>query len=176
MGKLAINLGLVSICVSIALSGCGGSGAGTNASKSSSEPTSAATTEEVLPPGGPDPEALISVRRVPGLGPVLVDSGNKTLYRFSKDIPDSGKTHCYGACVRLWYPKGSYRPPAAGSPQLDPSKFGTILREEGYRQATYYGWPLYTLITEYSRKKKGAGKKSFGGTWYALRANGESVK
>ncbi len=176
----------LAVALALAAAGCGGGGSGTGATQagveggaggsSQSAATQASTPTEVIPPGGPDPQAGVGLARVPTLGVVLVDQTKKTLYRFSKDVRGSGETHCYGECAQVWRPKASYEPPAAESPGLDESGFGTIDRKDGYRQATYDGWPLYTYIKEYGRKSKGAGRHSFGGTWYALRANGTSVK
>jgi predicted lipoprotein with Yx(FWY)xxD motif len=169
--------------LAVALAGCGGGGgsasgktaANTTAKRSKAEEI---REEEIIAkiPGGPDPQALIQVEKLPGVGRVLADDAHKTLYTFGPDVPGSGKTHCYGACVKVWYPKASYRPPLAGSPSLDQSKFGLITRKEGYRQATYDGYPLYTYIKEKGRMSKGAGRQAFGGTWYALGPNGERLK
>jgi predicted lipoprotein with Yx(FWY)xxD motif len=172
---------LVGIAVLATLVGCGGggsSGGATTAKESAAAKAAKLKREEEIVariPGGPDPQAVVLLNRVPGFGMLLVDLAHKTLYRFGEDVRGSGKTHCYGACTKVWYPKASYEPPASGSRGLDESKFGTITRKEGYRQATFDGWPLYTYIKEKGRASKGIGLQAFGGTWYALRANGESV-
>jgi predicted lipoprotein with Yx(FWY)xxD motif len=129
-----------------------------------------------LPPRSENeaPPALLQVGTSAGLGKVLVDSAGKTVYYFDKDKRGSGKTHCYGACIRLWFIVRTNKEPDAiyGA---RPSLLGTIMRKDGVRQATYNGWPLYTYIGERSLKSVGADKKSFGGTWHALRPNGESA-
>jgi predicted lipoprotein with Yx(FWY)xxD motif len=174
---------VLGVAVAVALGGCGGGASGSAATTAKTESAAAEAAklkkeEEIIAkiPGGPDPQALIQLDHVPGYGKVLADTAYKTLYRFGKDVRGSGKTHCYGACTRVWYPKASYEPPAWTSRGLDNSEFGTITRKEGYRQATFDGWPLYTYIKEKGHASKGIGLKSFGGTWYALRVNGESVK
>jgi predicted lipoprotein with Yx(FWY)xxD motif len=177
MERKTVNPLLLAIPIAIVLAGCGGgSSTGTAAEETAPASSTAATTEEVIPPGGPDPQAMVQVGRSEGIGAVLIDSAHKTLYRFSEDVRGSGATHCYGKCARVWYPKPSAETPLSGSPSIDPSLLGTITRKDGYNQATYDGWPLYTYIREKSWKSAGAGRKAFGGTWYPLRANGESVK
>jgi predicted lipoprotein with Yx(FWY)xxD motif len=141
----------------------GGCGSGVNGS-------SGGGTAEI-----PSSHALLYLGKVSGLGVVLIDSGNKTLYRFDKDVHGSRKTSCYGACARVWRPTVSNGTPAGESRAFQPEQLGTIERKDGSRQATYFGWPLYTHAGEGPRESQGAGMKSFGGTWYALRVRGGSV-
>jgi len=74
-----------------------------------------------------------------GVGKFFTDSKGMTLYNFKKDSP--GKSACTGPCVEKWplyfhemvaVPEG----PKTGD-------FGTITREDGKKQTTYKGWPLY---------------------------------
>jgi predicted lipoprotein with Yx(FWY)xxD motif len=119
--------------------------------------------------------AYMYLEAVPGLGVVMVDSRRRTLYHFGNDVQGSGSTTCYGACARVWRPALSNRQPAGESGAFHPEQFGTIRRRDGRRQATYFGWPLYTYAGEGPHESKGAGLRSFGGTWYALRVRGGSV-
>jgi predicted lipoprotein with Yx(FWY)xxD motif len=171
VARVAASLSVV-VAFAILLAGCGASGAGSSGASETTTAQSAAGS--VVEPGAP--VALIQVGTPKGLGPVLLDSAHKTIYRFSEDRRGSGVTHCYGRCARVWYPKLSGGTPAAGPGGLDPSLLGTMKRKDGTTQATYDGWPLYTYIREGTEKTQGVGKQAFGGTWYALRANGESVK
>lgn len=136
----------------------------------------AANREEAAQPKFKAPPGTIQVNSVGKLGPILVDSAHKTVYRFSRDKPGTGVTHCYGACAEHWYPKQSGGRPAAGPGIKDPSKLGWIERKDGIEQATYEGWPLYMWRGERTFIAKGAGRHAFGGTWLAMRANGEAVK
>ena len=74
-----------------------------------------------------------------GAGKFFTDSKGMTLYIFKKDSP--GKSAFEGPCVGKWplYDRENVSVPegvAAGD-------FGTITREDGKRQTTYKGWPLY---------------------------------
>ncbi len=75
----------------------------------------------------------------PGIGLYLVDKDGRTLYFFAKDY--DGKSKCYGACAEKW--PIFYVEDVKPSPGLSKSDFGVIVREDGSRQATYKGWPLY---------------------------------
>ncbi|ABN69673.1 Secreted repeat of unknown function [Staphylothermus marinus F1] len=72
-------------------------------------------------------------------GLYLVDSEGRTLYFFAKDY--NGSSSCYGACAEHW-PIFYVENPKVG-PGLDPNDFGVITRNDGSKQLTYKGWPLY---------------------------------
>jgi predicted lipoprotein with Yx(FWY)xxD motif len=81
----------------------------------------------------------IKLTQKDGVGKFLADAKGMTLYIFKKDSP--GKSVCTGPCVVKWplYFRENVSVPegvAAGD-------FGTIAREDGKRQTTYKGWPLY---------------------------------
>jgi predicted lipoprotein with Yx(FWY)xxD motif len=74
-------------------------------------------------------------------GKTLVDSKGMTLYFFTKDVPGSGKSSCSGQCAATW-------PVFSGdviavSPPLASSDFSSFARDDGIKQATYKGRPLY---------------------------------
>lgn len=98
----------------------------------------------------------VDVKSKDGLGSYLVDSRGMTLYYFKND--SGGKSACAGPCVEKWplFSVGS----AAVSSTLDASNFGTITRDDGKKQTTYKGMPLYYF----------AGDKNPGDT------NGQGVK
>jgi predicted lipoprotein with Yx(FWY)xxD motif len=146
----------------LGLAGCGGSAPPTS-DASHEAPSSSAT--------------FLYLTRVQGLGPVLVDAGHRTLYRFGGDVRGSGKSRCYGACARTWRPVLTHDPrPAGESGAFHPDQLRTIERRDGIRQVTYFGWPLYTYAPEGRLQSEGAGLRSFGGTWFALRVRGGSVR
>ena len=78
-------------------------------------------------------------------GQFIVAGPNKmTLYIFTKDVKDSGKSECTGGCLETWpaltVPAGAA--PIAGSGVT--GDLGTITREDdGTLQVTYKGLPLY---------------------------------
>jgi len=74
-----------------------------------------------------------------GIGKYITDSKGMTLYVFKKDFP--GKSVCAGPCVVKW--PIYFREMVAVPEGLNALDFGTITREDGKRQTTYKGWPLY---------------------------------
>jgi len=111
----------------------------------------------------------LGTAEVDGLGPVLTDTGGRTLYLFTKDGKDSGKSACDAACAQKWPPL-----PADGSVTvadgIDPALVGRIRRADGTSQVTIGGWPAYTYAQD-SAPGEASGHGA-GGTWYALEPNG----
>jgi predicted lipoprotein with Yx(FWY)xxD motif len=76
------------------------------------------------------------------LGPILADNAGKTLYKFTNDVPNSGRSAATGNTAVVWPPLTL----AAGDPikpQGVSGTFGIIMRDDGGRQVTYNGLPLY---------------------------------
>ena len=84
----------------------------------------------------------IKVSEKAGVGKFLTDSKGMTLYIFKKDSP--GKSVCAGPCVEKWplYSREQVEVPKG----VNAADFGTITREDGKRQSTYKGWPLYYYV------------------------------
>jgi len=80
-----------------------------------------------------------------GIGDFLVGAGGKTLYVFLEDeISDEGsQSRCFDECTVQW-------PPVVLDTGVEPTagagltgELGTTERNDGTRQVTYNGWPLY---------------------------------
>ena len=74
-----------------------------------------------------------------GVGSYLADAKGMTLYWFKKDSP--GKSACAGPCVEKW--PIYYREKVAAGDGTKAEDFGTITREDGKKQTTFRGYPLY---------------------------------
>lgn len=97
-----------------------------------------------------------------GIGNYLADAKGMTLYWFKKDSP--GKSACAGPCVEKWpvYHRGSVM---AGE-GLKGEDFGTITREDGTKQTSFRGYPLYYWVGD-----KAAGDtngQGVNGVWYVI--------
>lgn len=67
----------------------------------------------------------------------LTDPAGMTLYVFDKDVAGSGKSVCNGDCAVKW-------PPLIAAAGADASgDYGVISRDDGARQWSYKGKPLY---------------------------------
>lgn len=73
---------------------------------------------------------------------VLTNQAGMTLYTFDKDAAGSGKSACNGDCAAKWPPL------TAGASSTGSGDYGVITREDGSKQWTYKGKPLYLWIKD----------------------------
>ncbi|BDG03131.1 COG4315 family predicted lipoprotein [Anaeromyxobacter oryzae] len=69
----------------------------------------------------------------------LTDTKGMALYTFKNDTP--GKSACTGDCITKW--PLYYREKVGVTGDLQEPDFATITREDGKKQTTYKGKPLY---------------------------------
>ncbi|HEY2478165.1 MAG TPA: hypothetical protein VGI17_05495 [Solirubrobacterales bacterium] len=153
-----------------ALAGCGG-GSSSSATTSTTAKTTPAPPVAKPPPNAEEGTVFVSLGSAAGLGQVLVDSEGHTLYAFSGDSGESSA--CEGACAKAWPPLLD----ESGEPQPSngtaATRFATITRPDGSRQVTYAGHPLYGFSGDKQPgEATGNGQSAFGGTWTALKGNG----
>ncbi len=97
-----------------------------------------------------------------GVGTYLADAKGMTLYWFKKDAP--GKSTCAGPCVGYW--PIYYREAVKAGKGLEDGDFGTITREDGEKQSTYRGYPLYYWAGDKAPgDTNGQGKNN---VWYVI--------
>ena len=110
--------------------------------------TPAASVPAATPAASASAQAVggqtIMTATVGSKGTLIVAGNGMTVYTFTKDTPNSGKSACTGACLATWpaltVPAGSK--PSAGTGAG--GKLGTITRsDDGALQVTYNGLPLY---------------------------------
>lgn len=68
---------------------------------------------------------------------VLVGPNGMTLYTFDRDAAGSGKSVCNGPCATNWPPL------MASATDRGSSGYGVVTRDDGSRQWSYQGKPLY---------------------------------
>jgi len=108
-----------------------------------------------------------------GLGKILVDGNDRTLYLFEAD--EGTRSACDGACAKVWPPLSSAGRPTAG-PGVAALKLGTAKRGDGTVGVTYNGHPLYTFAGDSSAgQATGQGSDDFGAEWYVLSAAGQAI-
>ena len=116
--------------------------------------------------------ALVGLRKTK-LGPVLVDARGRTLYLFEKDR--KGTSACKTACVKYWPPLVSRATPRAGK-GVHKSMLGLTRRQDGRRQVTYAGHPLYSFVGDKrAGDTTGQGLTAFGANWYAVGPDGSKI-
>lgn len=96
-------------------------------------------------------------------GTILTTESGKALYFFATDA--NGSSNCNGPCGTVW--PAYYSANATQVHGINPKDIGVITRQDGKKQNTYKGWPLYT----YSNDVKHGDIKgdAIGGTWYVAK-------
>ena len=132
--------------------GCSSSGASASAPAASQAPASVAPASVAPASQAPASAAAsaasgaitVDAKPVGAAGTVLVDGkSGLTVYTFTKDVKDSGKSNCTGGCADTW---PALTVPAGATPTGGASltgKLGTLTRDDGTLQVTYNGLPLY---------------------------------
>src|SRR5712691_1370259 len=98
----------------------------------------------------PTPKPTVEFKDVGAKGKVLVASSNEmTVYTFTKDTANSGKSACTGACLAKWpaltVPAGQTPAPGAGIS----ATLATMVRaDDSTTQVTYNGLPLYFFAND----------------------------
>lgn len=91
-----------------------------------------------------DEKKGIQIREDSKFGKILTDNKGRTLYFFAKD--SKGLSNCSGGCPGIWPIYHSSDP--SSDLNLDKALVGEIIREDGSKQTTYRGWPLYYYASD----------------------------
>jgi predicted lipoprotein with Yx(FWY)xxD motif len=73
-----------------------------------------------------------------GAADVITGKNGMTLYTFTPDA--NGRSACAGGCLAVW--------PAARPGEASGNGFGEITRDDGSKQLTYAGKPLYYYVND----------------------------
>lgn len=116
------------------------------------------------------PDYEVRAIEVAGAGTVLADGGGNALYVY---LPDQARSpRCTSVCATAWpplvLPHGVARP--VSGPDIDSALLGVVQREDGARQVTYDGWPLYRYIDDAPGEVTGQGEGM--GAWYLIAPSG----
>jgi predicted lipoprotein with Yx(FWY)xxD motif len=139
----------------LALTGCGSSGG---------EDDTGATTTSAAAAG-------VLATADSDLGEIVVDAEGRTVYVFDRDTADSGTSSCLDSCLQNW--------PAVTTDDEAPEvegvggEVGTIERDDGTRQVTLDGLPLYTYAGDSDAGDvTGQGAQ---GVWWVVSPDGAKV-
>jgi predicted lipoprotein with Yx(FWY)xxD motif len=107
----------------------------------------------------------------PGTG--LVDGAGRALYLFEADGITSS---CTGACAQVWPPLRAPGALPGTTGAAEGSLVGTTPRDDGARQVTYDGHPLYYFAGDMGPgEARGQGIHNFGGGWYVVAPSGQGI-
>ena len=73
----------------------------------------------------------------------LTAEDGKTVYQFKNDTVNSGKSTCNAGCVGTWPPFTADSLDEVKADAAVTGKLALITREDGSKQVSYNGWPLY---------------------------------
>jgi predicted lipoprotein with Yx(FWY)xxD motif len=112
----------------------------------------------------------LTAAKVKRMGETVQNENGAVLYRFDDDVvKPKVKSNCNADCAKIW-------PPALttdGKPTLDgvdPKVVGTVTRDDGTKQLTIKGWPVYTYIGDkVAATWKG---QNVGGKWFVVKPDG----
>ncbi|HEY2309792.1 MAG TPA: hypothetical protein VGH46_01610 [Gaiellaceae bacterium] len=120
--------------------------------------------------------AVVTTRKVNGLGVVLVNAKGRTLYTFAKD--QRRHVTCTGACATYWPPlkwKGAGKPTGSGA--VKSKLLGADMSPAGGEVVTYDKWPLYTYLGDGAAgQANGQDVNLNGGKWYVITPAGTLIK
>jgi predicted lipoprotein with Yx(FWY)xxD motif len=163
VGSLFITAALIVGCSSTGASSPPASQAPASVAPASVAPASAPAASA---PAASEGAATVEAKPVGTAGTVLVDGDDgMTVYTFTKDTKDSGKSACSGDCLVTWpaLTVVAGATPTGGTGVT--GTLGTITRDDGTLQVTYNGLPLY-----YFKNDKAPGDAN------GIYANWEAVK
>ncbi|MEU6003666.1 hypothetical protein [Streptomyces sp. NPDC047197] len=113
----------------------------------------------------------LSASRAGNLDPVVVNGSGFTLYRFDNDTASPSKSTCNGPCATTW-------PPVLVDPGskifvdgVNASDVGVVRRDDGTRQVTVGGWPVYRFSKDL--KPGDTNGQGVGGTWFGVQPDGQ---
>ncbi|WOP19350.1 hypothetical protein [Raineyella sp. LH-20] len=158
--------------VLLALAGCGTSGGGSGGYGTGGYGTTAPTSPS--PSATTSAAATVSGLRTgqSSLGTIVVSDTGMTVYQFTNDVRDSGRSNCTGGCLAAWPPVLTTQ----DTPTLQgvTGTVGTITTPQGAKQVTLNGLPLYYWASDTAPGDvTGQGVQ---GVWYVVAPDGSMIK
>jgi predicted lipoprotein with Yx(FWY)xxD motif len=164
-------VGGAALAAAFALAGCApagynstGYGAGTQPAANAVDPSPSASADGAGAAQQPKPGVLTADQTTDELNAATVKRMGQTVQNENGFV-----LYCKGQCATIW-------PPALtnnGKPKLsgvDPKVVGTVTRDDGTKQLTIKGWPVYTYIGD---KVAGTWKsQNIAGKWFVIKPDG----
>ena len=172
--KKQLSVGLAVMALAASLTACGG-GSGTTTTTSAAAPASEspATTASASATSSASEMASVDLKTASSSkGDIVVDGKGMSVYYFTKDVKDSGKSNCTGDCLVAWPPVIS----ATDTPKVEgvTGTVGTIDTPDGKKQVTVNGMPVY--LWEKDKAPGDVTGQGVGNVWYLVAPDGEMIK
>jgi predicted lipoprotein with Yx(FWY)xxD motif len=146
-GRRCLRLVALVVAAGLVTSACAGSSGGDEAAPGTATSSTAVPTPSRTPPSSsPEPiPGTVVTAAASDFGPMLFDARGQAIYLF--EVETAGVPACYGDCAAAWPPVlTNGAPEATGDVRAD--LLGTVQRDDGSRQVTYNGHPLYFYANE----------------------------
>ncbi|WP_395399744.1 hypothetical protein ACHMXB_15555 [Arthrobacter sp. UC242_113] len=169
--KKQLSVGLAVMALAASLTACGG-GSSTTTTTSAAAPAteSPATTASA---SATSDSAMVDLKTASSSkGDIVVDSKGMSVYYFTKDVKDSGKSNCTGDCLVKWPPVIA----ATDTPKVEgvTGTVGTIDTPDGKKQVTVNGMPVY--LWEKDKAPGDITGQGVGNVWYLVAPDGTMMK
>ena len=174
--KKQLSVGLAVMALAASLTACGGGSGSTTTTSAAppattSEAPTTSTTESAS--GGASDMASVDLKTASSSkGDIVVDGKGMSVYYFTKDVKDSGKSNCTGDCLVKWPPVIA----ATDTPKVEgvTGKVGTIDTPDGKKQVTVNGMPVY--LWEKDKAPGDITGQGVGNVWYLVAPDGTMIK
>jgi predicted lipoprotein with Yx(FWY)xxD motif len=157
--KPALFLAAIFAAIALLAAACGGDDGYGGGSSATSTP--AASGAKASPSAAPASGDVVKVADT-SKGKVLTDSAGMTLYTFKTDATTPGKSACNGSCAGTWPALTASSVPTAVNGAS--GTFASITRDDGAKQLTYNGQPLYRYAGDKSPGQTNG--DGIGGVWF----------
>ncbi|MFE4544772.1 hypothetical protein [Arthrobacter sp. NPDC056727] len=170
--KKQLSVGLAVMALAASLTACGG-GSGTTTTTTAAAPASESPAATASASASASEMASVDLKTASSSkGDIVVDGKGMSVYYFTKDVKDSGKSNCLGDCLVKWPPVIA----ATDTPKVEgvTGKVGTIDTPDGKKQVTVNGMPVYLW-----QKDKAPGDitgQGVGNVWYLVAPDGTMMK
>jgi predicted lipoprotein with Yx(FWY)xxD motif len=101
--KKQLSVGLAVMALAASLTACGG-GSGTTTTTSAAAPASESPAVTASASATSDSATVDLKTASSSKGDIVVDGKGMSVYYFTKDVKDSGKSNCTGDCLVKWPP------------------------------------------------------------------------
>lgn len=172
--KKQLSVGLAVMALAASLTACGG-GSGTTTTTTAAAPAteSPATTASASATASASDSATVDLKTASSSkGDIVVDGKGMSVYYFTKDVKDSGKSNCTGDCLVKWPPVFA----ATDTPKVEgvTGTVGTIDTPDGKKQVTVNGMPVY--LWEKDKAPGDITGQGVGNVWYLVAPDGTMIK
>jgi predicted lipoprotein with Yx(FWY)xxD motif len=169
--KKQLSVGLAVMALAASLTACGG-GSGTTTTTTAAAPASESPATTASASATSD-SAMVDLKTASSSkGDIVVDGKGMSVYYFTKDVKDSGKSNCLGDCLVKWPPVFA----ATDTPKVEgvTGKVGTIDTPDGKKQVTVNGMPVY--LWEKDKAPGDITGQGVGNVWYLVAPDGTMIK